>query len=272
MLRVLTRCDPPPSVSAVDTASYLRSIKDDAATMLAIGRLTPLDTSVPSCPEWTLHDLLVHTGIVHRHKTEVVRGGWLDDSPPEADGPEGRDVLEWFEEGVEEMLAVFGSADLTQPSWTWCGHDHSSAWWVRRMAHETAIHRADAELTVGRPPTLDAELALDGVDEILDEMMIGGPSWGNVTEGDRTVVLMAGGRRWSLRTATFVGTSPNTGTEYALETLVHDATTTAHATITTAPGELDLWLWGRGDLPAGAVVGDTALAGHVRRLAAEATQ
>jgi hypothetical protein len=214
----------------------------------------------------------VHTGTVHRHKTEVVRGGWLDERPPDADGPNGRDLLEWFNEGVEEMIDVFESADLSRQTWTWCGHDHASAWWVRRMAHETAIHRADAELTAQYLPTLDTDLALDGVDEILDEMMVGGPEWGTVTGSDRTVALVAGGRRWTLRTATFVGTSPTTGTDYELETLVHDSSATPQATITAGAAELDLWLWGRGNLQDSAVTGDAALVDLVRRLAAEATQ
>ena len=41
-------------------------------------------------------------------------------------------------------------------------------WVVRRMAHENGIHRWDAENAVGEPEPLDAELARDGVDEILD--------------------------------------------------------------------------------------------------------
>lgn len=259
-------------MSCVDTDFYLRSIESDAATMLGIGRSVPLDTAVPSCPGWTLRDLFVHTGTVHRHKTEVVRGGWLDERPPDADGPNGRDVLEWFIEGVEEMVDLFESVDLSGPSWTWCDHQHPSAWWVRRMAHETAIHRADAELTAGHVPTLEAELALDGVDEILDELMVGGPGWGTVTPGDRIVALAAGDRRWTLRTATFVGTSPSSGTDYELETLVHDPSATPQATITAGAAQLDLWLWGRGDLPGASVTGDAALADLVRRLAAESTQ
>jgi predicted lipid carrier protein YhbT len=36
------------------------------------------------------------------------------------------------------------------------------------MAHENAVHRWDAENAVGEPQPIDAELAHDGVDEILD--------------------------------------------------------------------------------------------------------
>ena len=255
----------------METPTYLAAIEADTAAMLAIGTKLPLDTRVPSCPDWALADLLAHTGAVHRHKTEIVRGGWVDAEPPEPGGPDG-DVVEWFGLGAVEMLEVFESADLTKPTWTWCNHDHTAAWWVRRMAHETIIHSADALLCADARPHIDEGLALDGVDEILDEMMIGGPAWGTVEALDRTIALEAGNRRWVLQTAVFSGTSPKTGTTYdALDTFVYGDGPTS-ATVRTDPSTLDLWLWGRADLAPTDVDGDQSLVEHVRSVAAEATQ
>jgi len=169
------------------------------------------------------------------------------------------------------MLGVLRSADLSQPTWTWCAHDHTAAWWVRRMAHETAIHAADAVLASGGVPVLDADLAIDGVDEILDEMMVGGPGWGTVTPTNRVIALEAGDRRWLLRSATFVGTSPQTGTHYDMPALVHERGAEPDATVSTDPSTLDLWLWGRAPLPEGSVSGDRSLADELFTLAAEAT-
>ena len=39
--------------------------------------------------------------------------------------------------------------------------------WARRQAHETAIHRVDAESALGRQPTIDGQFAVDGIDELL---------------------------------------------------------------------------------------------------------
>ena len=249
---------------------YLRSVERDAATIAAIADTVPIDTPVPSCPEWTLRDLVVHTGIVHRHKTKVVSDGLVDGPPPQPLAPDG-DLIAWFEEGVAGLVAVLRMADLDQPSWTWCAHDHSARWWVRRMAHETAIHRADAELAAGFVPELDQALGVDGVDEVINESMVGGPDWGTVTPTDRVFELRAGGRSWRLRTGVFAGTSPHSGTAYTdLATLVFD-----HAepemVVDTDGSTLDLWLWGRGSLPADAVTGDEDLADRVRELAAQAT-
>jgi uncharacterized protein (TIGR03083 family) len=257
----------------VETGTYLQCIADDAARIVDIGRHTPLDTAVPSCPDWTLRDLIVHVGIVHRHKAETVAGGWVDASPARPLSPgESDDLLAWFADGVELLLDVLGHADLSQPSWTWCGHEHTAAWWVRRMAHETAVHRADAELAAGIEPDLDADLGADGVDEILDEMMVGGPGWGTVIPGSQVILLEAADRAWRLRTASFVGTSPTTGTSYDMMTLIHDPGAEPDVVIATDPSTMDLWLWGRAVLPDGAVTGDGELAEQVRTLAAEATQ
>ena len=244
--------------------------------MSAIARSAPLDTDVPTCPDWDLRDLIIHTGAVHRHKVATLLGGYSDKPAPRPDTP-GDDasdveVLDWFDEGVDQLLDAFAAADLDEQTWTWCPHEHTKAWWVRRMAHETVIHRADAEIAVGIEPRVDPWLAEDGVDEILDEFIVGGPSWGTVTPTDRTARIISGGRSWSIRTAEFSGTSPHSGkTHEGLNSLVYDADAEPMVTVTADPGTLDLWLWGRGDLLASAVDGDASIAIHLRRVASEAT-
>jgi uncharacterized protein (TIGR03083 family) len=44
-----------------------------------------------------------------------------------------------------------------------------AGFWIRRMAHETLVHRADAELAAGAEPepVIDAEVAADAIDEWL---------------------------------------------------------------------------------------------------------
>jgi hypothetical protein len=141
------------------------------------------------------------------------------------------------------------------------------------MAHETVIHGADALITAGRSGKVGHELGIDGVDEILDEMMIGGPAWGTLTAGEGVVALEADGHRWVVRRASFSGTSPNSGNTYEdLPALVYAKGHEPDAVIAADPGTLDLWLWGRGDLPGGAVRGDESLVDYVRLVAAEATQ
>ena len=56
---------------------------------------------------------------------------------------------------------------------TWSGPSPGCSrpgFWARRMAHETAVHRADAELAAGRVPGLAPDLAADAIDEWLGFM------------------------------------------------------------------------------------------------------
>jgi uncharacterized protein (TIGR03083 family) len=256
----------------MDTDLYMTTIRRDAEAMVDAARAVGLDGDVPTCPDWTVRDLVVHTGRVHRHKAEVVRGRYVESDakfPPRPDG----DVLEWFLEGLDEMLDVFATADLSARSWTWCSHEHNADWWVRRMAHETAIHGADALIAAGQVPAIESSLAVDGVNEILDEFMTDIPQWGTVTAGDNTVALEAGGHRWGLRTATFSGIGSESGTAYeGLVALVIDDADDPDAVVSTDPETLDLWLWGRRELPDEAVTGDRSVVDHVRTVAVEATQ
>lgn len=238
----------------------------------AISRVD-LDADVPTCPGWKVRDLVAHTAIVYQHKTTTVRDGWVDESPPRPTvASDASDLTAIFTRSLDDLVTTLGSADLTQPTYTWCDHDHTADWWVRRLAHETLIHAADAVVSAGRTPTADPWLALDGVDEILDEMIIGSPPWAQYTEGTDWIDLAAGPRVWRLRTGAWSGTSPHSGRVFSDEpALVFDATGDAGVTVSTDPATLDLWLWGRTELPLDAADGDRELVAFVRAVAAEAT-
>jgi uncharacterized protein (TIGR03083 family) len=202
-----------------------------------------------------------------------VRDNWRSGAPPWPDEPDG-DVIAWFNEGIDEMLAVFRDADLTAPTWTWCRHDHNAEWWVRRMAHETLIHGADAVIALGGTPEVDEALAADGIEEVLVEMMVDAPEWAELTVGNRTVAIVSPARSWTLRTASWAGESPSTGKVYmdeAAVVLVPEGSA-PDSRITGSAGDLDLWLWGRRELPAGSVTRDATLVDLVRSIATEATQ
>jgi uncharacterized protein (TIGR03083 family) len=79
------------------------------------------------------------------------------------------DPLPWIEESAEQALAIMKGADPEAAVWNWLeqGPGPARFWW-RRMAHETVIHRVDAEAAAGvESPVEPAELASDGIDEFL---------------------------------------------------------------------------------------------------------
>jgi uncharacterized protein (TIGR03083 family) len=74
-----------------------------------------------------------------------------------------------LESQVAAVAAALRAADPDAPMWVW-GPDPHVRWWARRMLHETTVHRADAELTLGRTPDIDADVAADGVEEFFDNL------------------------------------------------------------------------------------------------------
>jgi uncharacterized protein (TIGR03083 family) len=129
-----------------------------------------LDAEVPPCPQWTVRDVVVHTGGVHRWAASIVREG-LDHDPAPTDEdlakPGGRDPVEWFREGHAELVRTLRAAEPTLRCISFLPAPSPLAFWARRQAHETAIHRADAESAGGPVTPFDEAFANDGIDEIL---------------------------------------------------------------------------------------------------------
>lgn len=130
-----------------------------------------LDTAVSSCPGWTVSDLVWHLAEVHHFWRTIVgeqRSTWEGyEQPPR---PADSDLLEFYRNGVEETVTILAAAHPQQANWTW-SHQRDAGFVVRRMAHETAMHRWDAQQAAGRERAIAAELASDGIDEFLDHFL-----------------------------------------------------------------------------------------------------
>ena len=64
--------------------------------------------------------------------------------------------------------------DPEMPAWNSMPQAKRAGFWHRRMAHETAIHRWDAQMAIGRGEPIEARLAADGVAEVLDTLLPAG--------------------------------------------------------------------------------------------------
>jgi uncharacterized protein (TIGR03083 family) len=152
----------------------LEAIRTDAAAVTAALEEGPRDRMVPSTPKWDVEALVGHLGRVHRWVTALVRArraGRLD-FPGR---PEVVDAV-WFGEGVAELTAALEEAGPDEPMWTFDHGGGTSRFWFRRQAEETAVHRWDLEHALGRPTPIDTEVALAGVDEMLDVFFAGRPA------------------------------------------------------------------------------------------------
>lgn len=159
----------------MEYAEYGAGIGRAGTALRANAMSAGLDAPVPTCPGWSVRDLVVHQGMVHRWATDVLAGrGVGDGKEHEAAGRAAGDLLDWFDEGWAALLHALGSApaDLDVPFFLRAG-DPPLVGWARRQCHETTIHAVDAMAArLGRTPEVgeiwfDAQLATDGVDEVL---------------------------------------------------------------------------------------------------------
>ncbi|GDY30065.1 maleylpyruvate isomerase family mycothiol-dependent enzyme [Gandjariella thermophila] len=75
----------------------------------------------------------------------------------------------WLTAGAETLLATLRATEPETPLWTWAADRHAR-FWPRRVLHEAVVHRADAELALGRTPHIDPGIAVDGIDEFLTNL------------------------------------------------------------------------------------------------------
>ncbi|MFB1044295.1 maleylpyruvate isomerase family mycothiol-dependent enzyme [Streptomyces chrestomyceticus] len=135
-----------------------------------------LRTPVPSCPGWNVGQLLRHLGGAHRWVEEVIRtgterpppDGHFRDLSPYAD--EDPAVLDgWLGEGAALLAETLRTAGPSAEAWVPLPQlGPAAAFFARRMANETAVHRADAFLAQGAPFTLGEETAADCFGEWLE--------------------------------------------------------------------------------------------------------
>ena len=164
----------PGTIRHVEIAEHIVSLERDGQLMAAAAQRAGLAAPVPSCPGWQVRDLLRHQGHVHRWAGRFVTER-LPDAVPEpseaeilAADPPDEQLLDWFREGHAALVGALRAAlpDLT--CWTFLPAPTPLAFWARRQAHETAMHRVDAELAAGGPVTsFDPAFAADGIDELI---------------------------------------------------------------------------------------------------------
>ncbi|MEU0147439.1 maleylpyruvate isomerase family mycothiol-dependent enzyme [Streptomyces sp. NPDC006288] len=153
----------------MEISDHLASLSADGRALASAAAQAGPDAAVPACPGWRVRDLLRHTGTVHRWATAFVVEGHRayhpDGGEPDLDGDA---LLDWFGEGHGLLVDALGSAPADLECWTFLPGPSPLAFWARRQAHETGIHRVDAESARGGPLTPVAPaLAVDGIDELL---------------------------------------------------------------------------------------------------------
>lgn len=161
-------------MSALDHARLCAEVVHQSDLLGSAIADADLSTPVPSCPGWNVGQLVRHVDGGHRWAGEIVRtratapisdvalrdlSAYTDSEPAQ--------LQPTLAEGARLLAQALVAAGPDVTVWT-PTPDGVSGFYARRFTHETAIHRADAELALGRRFTLDPEIAVDGVDEWLE--------------------------------------------------------------------------------------------------------
>ena len=247
----------------MDKSRYLSCLESDYQRLRAVAQ-GAADPPVPSCPEWTMPDLVRHVAGVYAHKTQSML---LNEEPAAPPALASDDPLTALDKAYADLVAELTGRPFTETTATWYGPDQTVGFWVRRMAQETVIHRVDGEQAAGATlAPIPDDLALDGIDEVLvcflsyasrDYPQMFGDLLTNCD--GRAVRLDAGGASWSVRLAP---------SGVAVSTEVSDTA----ARVRGEPAEVLLWLWRRVGDDAVRLEGDAEPVAKLRQLLEVATQ
>lgn len=195
---------------------------------------------------------------------ETIRLGHFPEPWPPDFGDRDRALL--FSEAYQILLRELKDRGPKAYSVTWWPADQTVGFWFRRMAQETAVHRVDVEAAYDMVTPIDAELATDGVDEVLMLFLAGDWADHPVEEGDGKVIdILAGGRIWRITLEVLEVGCLEQAPGRALPDI-------ADASISGDSSDVLLWLWGRGRPEHLTVTGDAELAEVLRRRMELATQ
>jgi uncharacterized protein (TIGR03083 family) len=167
--------------AAVDAGGFsfddaVDAIAAESRRLSGVVASADLDARVPTTPKWSLRDLAHHVGTVQWYWSENVRarnaeersGASLTPLPPDSD------LLAWLGWCTYSLLSALRAAGPDSPSWAWwdAPTPRTAGAVARHQAQEAAVHRWDAEGSVGSSAPLPSELAADGVPEFI-EVMVG---------------------------------------------------------------------------------------------------
>ncbi|KAB1161568.1 maleylpyruvate isomerase family mycothiol-dependent enzyme [Micromonospora sp. AMSO12t] len=236
---------------------WLGALRAEGPAFAAAVAEAPPETPVLSCPGWTVADLTLHLTSLYRWVHAFAGTGAATPSPGGSEPVElepGVAPLQLWQQAYDRLMTLFDGLDPEAPAWNWAPQPKKAGFWPRRMAHETAVHRWDAQLAIAAGEPVEAKLAADGVSEILDTWL---PAGRRRTAGQwRGVVQISAvdaGQEWFLRLRGEGVALLDTATIFD-----HDDHH-ARAQVSGTASDLLLALWGRVGLDTLDVAGDRAL-------------
>jgi uncharacterized protein (TIGR03083 family) len=157
----------------MEIAEHIEAVRREGELLADAAERAGLAAAVSPCAPWQVRDLLRHTGHVHRWATRhlIERPERIIGQPSEAEilagGPPDAELADWYRAGHAALVRALSTADAGLVCATFMEAPSPLAFWARRQAHETAIHRADAHGASGTLPEFAPDFAADGIDELI---------------------------------------------------------------------------------------------------------
>lgn len=116
-----------------------------------------------------MHSVIGHTAWLMQYVSLCLQSDGETRPPRSSVGepPVGADVLPWFGESRSIFSKSLDEADFETLRPTFTGPQPAS-WYLRRLANELAMHRWDVQAAISSPDSIEADLARDGIDEVLE--------------------------------------------------------------------------------------------------------
>jgi uncharacterized protein (TIGR03083 family) len=238
----------------VEIEEHIAALQAEGTRLGAVAGRADLSERVPHLPDWTVRDVVTHVGGVHRWAAQIVgeAAPGMDNAAGAAvgTGPSDDELAEWFVAGHAALVETLSAAPRELACFTFLPAPSPLAFWARRQALETAVHRVDVESAAGPIAPLDPALALDGIDEIL----LGFGARKRRFEPGVILLEPEAGSPWRL----------SLGEEGLTATHATDGDKAADVTVAGTASDVYLWLWNR---PATVEIsGDHAVADQWKRV------
>lgn len=155
--------------AGMEFSQYLDASRQDLDATCAAIAAGPLETRVPTCPDFDVDDLARHVGAFCIRWIEVIRTGHMvafQPIGPDAISPGPQQRAEWLDTIGSELLELLAATPPDAERWSWYPGDQTVGFIARRIANELCMHRVDAQLARGDAGPIDPALAADGIEEI----------------------------------------------------------------------------------------------------------
>jgi uncharacterized protein (TIGR03083 family) len=155
---------------------YHAELDAETARLAALSHGADPALPVPTCPTWTLGELVRHVGCGDLWAAEIVERRATGPVPNvDAGLPDGADARSaWLTGAARRLADAVRDRGPRQPVWSW-GADRTAGFWLAKMVHDTLVHRLDAELALGHAGEVAIDLAADGVTDLLMSIAVLSP-------------------------------------------------------------------------------------------------